>query len=105
MKEVTKQALKHAMEMLPPMKRKLDVDISNPNDQDRLIKVAVSLLDNNDTIELNDIRLVCEEIGEGYEKIISSNNNLFEEHFASKIYNKIDELKNIISSYRSMFDE
>lgn len=98
MKKGTKDLLTKFIEGIPPMSRKLGVDFfSNPNDQERLIKVAISLLDNKDSIEIDDIRLICEEVGQEYLEIIENTN--FHDNFALPIYSKLDEIKNVIELY------
>jgi len=99
--ENTKRHLKKFIEGIPPMKRKLNIDFSHPTDQERLMKVAISLLDNKDSIEIHDIRIICEEVGKEYLNITEKEE--FEESFSLPIFSRIDDVKNIISMYRDIY--
>ena len=102
MKPVTKKMLYSFIDGIPPLKRKLDIEISNINDERRLIEVAVSLLDNNDSIETDDIRSICEEIGGTHYKELLNDEKSFNDFFAKPIYSRIDNVKNIIDVYRNL---
>jgi len=104
MNQTTKTKLLAFLNGIPPLKRKIYPDISHPNDEKRLILVAQSLLENNDSIEIDDIRIVCEEIGcEEYSHLLSDTDK-FKETFAAKVFSRIDDVKNIISTYKDITD-
>lgn len=100
MTENSRNALKHFIFMLPEAKRLLNPDLSNPNDERRMIQFATLLLDNNDTFDIDDIRSVCEEVGgDRYNSLVNSPH--FNENFSSIIFSQINNFKNIIDIYRS----
>lgn len=101
MKENTRKELSNFVAGIPGPKRQLNTDFSNINDEKRLIKVALSLLDNNDSIDPSDIKSICETVG-GDEYLSIINDELFLEKFARPIYSRIDDIKNIISTYRKI---
>ena len=70
------------------------------------IQLAREAVQGTDTIVFGNIgQIGADEITnfEEYKEIISLNDDHFDDRFASKIYDRIDDIKNIISSYRSMF--
>jgi hypothetical protein len=99
MTPVTRKSLTKLLEGIPILKRQLNPDLSNNNDQRRLIELALLLLINNDTFETSDIQSVCEEVG-GDKYLSLINEESFIEDFANPIYARIDDIKNIIDMYR-----
>lgn len=97
----TRKMLSEFLEGIPVLKRQLNPDFSNYNDERRIVIVALNLLDNNDTIDTSDIKSVCEDIG-GDEYLSLINEDLFIEDFANPIYSRIDDIKNIINTYRNI---
>lgn len=104
MKTETRKMLSDFIGGIPNLKRQLNPDFSNFNDERRLTKVAINLLDNNDTIDTSDIKSVCETVG-GDEYLSLISDELFLEEFAHPIYSRIDDIKNIISTYRKIQSE
>ncbi|MGE0021609.1 MAG: hypothetical protein AB7S72_18200 [Draconibacterium sp.] len=102
MKPKTKELLYSFIDGIPALKRTFDLDLSNPNDEKRLIMIAVSLLENNDSIEIDDIRLACEKIGGMEYNVLLSDRESFEESFSTPIFERIDDVKNIIDVYRNL---
>lgn len=100
MNENSRRLLKSFIEMLPATKRKLDPDLAQPNDFRRMVAFAKGLLDYDDTFSEEDIRSVCEEVGEEYLSLIESPS--FTEKFASPIYSEIDNIKQVIRVYKAL---
>ena len=103
MKQQTKVLLKEFLEGIPPLKRLFNPDINHPNDIKRLLKVSVSLLENNDSIDDGEIKSICEEIGEEYTKLIETEN--FKDLFERPILSEIDKIKYIIETYKKIINE
>ena len=102
MKDITKSYLKKFLEGIPVNQREFHVNFSHVTDEIRLIEVAISLLDNDDTIDIENIRQICEEIGGDEYLGMIKNKDLFDYDFAHVIYSRIDDVKNIISLYRKI---
>jgi|GEM_PF-6065175 len=104
MNNLSRKLLKNAMEVIPETKRTLNPSIFHLTEQKALLRLAINLLENNDTITLGDIKSVCEEIGgDKYNLLIK--NEFFEDNFAYPVSSRVDDMKNIIDLYRRIIHE
>ena len=85
---------------LPTTKRNLDPDISQPMDYKRLIKVAISLIEESETMDRFNITSECENIGEEYTILLEHSD--FETLFCEPILSEINNAKHVIETYLSI---
>jgi len=101
MQDSTKKALFELLQGIPSVKRHLNQYLNQPMDFKRMIKVSIVLLDNEDTLQVDDIRSICEEVGgEDYLYLIA--NPKFEVDFATAIKSAIDSAMHVINTYREI---
>lgn len=101
MKDSTKKELVDLLKGIPSVKRRLNPYFDQPMDFKRMIKVSIASLDNDDTLNEDDIRSICEEFeGDGYSHLLS--NPKFTTDFAGKIISEISSAKHFISIYREI---
>jgi len=101
MKKDSKTLLTEFLENLPPTKRKLSPDIAQPMDYQRLIQVSVSLVENQDSLDVGNITSICEQIG-GVEYSQMIKNENFQSDFAETILSEINYAKHVIEVYKSL---
>lgn len=101
MSESTRNALIEFLNGIPEIKRRLNPDINQPNDFKRLVKVSIALLENDDILDVGDLKFICEEIaGEGYSYLV--NDPKFTTDFEMKIISKINSTKHVIEIYQEI---
>lgn len=99
MNESNKELLREFLIFFPESKRHINPDLGHPLDFKRLVKLAKGLCDEGDTIEADDVRSLCSEIGcEKYLQLIEGD---FTE-FSGPIISKVNSIKQVISAYREL---
>ncbi|WP_347841549.1 hypothetical protein [uncultured Draconibacterium sp.] len=96
----SKSKLREFLTGIPESKRKLNPDLSNPNDYKRLIRISISLIKEDSTISTQDITTTCEDIGGYYAELIKHDD--FESSFCTPIISEINNAKYIIEIYESL---